>query len=60
MLVKISSVDKVCCILIAGSEDSLDHEVAMLPSSSDVAMSKFEKVAQEQDNVLLLKFNTIV
>ena len=38
----------------------MDGEVAMLPSSSDVAMSKFEKVAQEQDNVLLLKFNTIV
>ena len=59
-MVLVARLDKLCCILIAGSEDSLDHEVAMLPSSSDVAMSKFEKVAQEQDNVLLLKFNTIV
>ena len=53
MLVMISSVYKFYCILIAGNEPltaegSLDREVSM---------SKFEKVAQEQDNVLLFSLH---
>ena len=49
----ISSVYKFYCILIAGNEPltaegSLDREVSM---------SKFEKVAQEQDNVLLFSLH---
>ena len=53
LLVMISSVYKFYCILIAGNEPltaegSLDREVSM---------SKFEKVAQEQDNVLLFSLH---